>query len=77
MAENTSTPRLLSTRQAAALIGVGESTLEKMRVYGNGPKYVKLSKLPRGRVIYDLADVEKWLASLKRSNTSTSTKKAA
>ena len=70
MSEANRVSRLLSTKQAADIIGCGESTLEKMRVFGGGPKYVKLSKSRRGRVVYDPVDIEAWVADRKRSNTS-------
>lgn len=56
----------LNTGGAAAYLGLSESTLEKARVYGNGPRYVKLGRAVR----YRAADLEAWLAS--RTVTSTS-----
>jgi len=34
--------RLLTTRQAAEFLGLSESALEKYRVVGGGPRYLKL-----------------------------------
>ena len=45
------TPRYLDTRQAAGYLGIGASTLNRMRVSGEGPRYSKLGR----RVVYDLA----------------------
>lgn len=58
--------RRLKTRQAADYLGLGESTLEKLRVFGGGPFYEKLGR----SVVYDVEDLERWAASRKRSNTS-------
>ena len=77
MKDNTSLPRLLSTKQFAAMAGFGESTVEKLRIFGGGPPFIKLGKGRTGRVVYDLADIEKWLADRKRTNTSQRTPEAA
>ena len=42
------------------------TTLTKKRVFGGGPKYIKAGK----RVVYYCGDLDTWMASLKRSNTS-------
>ena len=38
----------LSTYEAAAYLGLGKSTLDKMRVTGIGPAFIKIGK----RVVY-------------------------
>ena len=58
--------KLLDTKAAAAVLSLSESTLEKMRVYGNGPKYLKLGRAVR----YRETDLQAWVAA--RSATSTS-----
>ena len=58
--------RRLKTRQAASYLGLGESTLEKLRVFGGGPVYEKLGR----SVVYDVDDLEHWAKSRKRSHTS-------
>jgi predicted DNA-binding transcriptional regulator AlpA len=63
----------LSTYEAAAYLGLGKSTLDKMRVTGIGPAFIKIGK----RVVYDPADLEAWSAQHKRSNTSQSAAAAA
>lgn len=52
---------------AAFYLKLSTSTLAKMRLRGDGPAYSKAG--PRA-VIYDLSDLEAWLASRRRSSTS-------
>ena len=53
--------------QAAEYLGLKPSTLAKMRVRGDGPTYAKLG---RKIVIYEISDLEQWIAGQKRSSTS-------
>jgi hypothetical protein len=57
-------PKLLS-HQAAAYTGFSKSTLEKLRVYGGGPLYIRIGRI----VVYDPNDLDDWLCSHKRSST--------
>ena len=58
--------RWLRTPEAAAYIGHGKSTLDKLRVTGGGPPFVK-----RGAaVVYDRADLDRWLEERKVRSTS-------
>jgi predicted DNA-binding transcriptional regulator AlpA len=57
---------LLSTEQAATLLGLARQTLAIMRVHGRGPRYVKLGR----RVFYDPADLSAWIEANKRRHTS-------
>lgn len=59
--------RRLRTPEAAAHCGLSASTFEKMRVRGDGPAFCKAG--PRV-VVYDVADLDAWLASRKRHSTS-------
>lgn len=77
MSDGSTVNRMLSTKQAAALLGIGESTLEKFRVFGGGPKYAKLGTSRRARVIYDPEDLRRWLDDRKRKNTSQKSNEAA
>ncbi len=52
---------------AAAYVGLSTSTLAKMRCRGDGPVYSKAG--PRV-VVYDMADLERWLAGRRRRSTS-------
>ena len=59
---------ILTTDQAAALLALGRSTLEKWRCPGAGPKFLKLGAR---RVGYDKADLDEWIALLpRRASTS-------
>lgn len=60
--------RLLDTTNAAKLLGVSNSTLEHMRVRGDGPRYFQ----PNGnrRVFYTEQDMLRWLASGEKRSTS-------
>jgi predicted DNA-binding transcriptional regulator AlpA len=58
--------RMLPAREAADLSGLSKSTLDKLRVFGGGPPYLKIGR----RVVYDPADLVQWLASHRRESTS-------
>jgi excisionase family DNA binding protein len=58
--------KMLATPQAANYVGLGKSTLDKARLNGNGPRYVKLGR----RVLYDSTDLDTWLNQHRRSSTS-------
>ncbi|RVU07011.1 DNA-binding protein [Novosphingobium umbonatum] len=48
---------LMKTSEAAAFLGVSQSTLEKLRLSGNGPRYLRIA----GRSIrYRVADLDAW-----------------
>jgi predicted DNA-binding transcriptional regulator AlpA len=57
---------LLSTEDAASIVGLSPQTLAILRVEGGGPKYVKLGRSVR----YDPADLAAWIAANKRASTS-------
>jgi excisionase family DNA binding protein len=56
----------LTVSQAADYIPCGISTLNKLRVSGGGPRFIKIG----GRVLYDVRDLDKWLENCKRYSTS-------
>jgi len=58
-------------REAAAFLRLSERTLERMRVTGDGPPFVKAGH----RVLYRQADLDEWVAA--RVRTSTSDRRAA
>lgn len=61
-------PEILSTHQAAQYLRLGPSTLEKWRVFGTGPIFIKLGTR---RIGYLRSDLEAWLAARPRlSSTS-------
>lgn len=50
--------RIFRTRDAARYLGVSASTLEKLRLSGGGPRFMRLG----GRAVgYDIADLDAWL----------------
>jgi excisionase family DNA binding protein len=51
------TTHLLTVREAAAYLRCGVSTLNKLRVTGGGPMYVKML----GRVLYKLDDLDRYI----------------
>ena len=58
--------RKLSVQEAARFLGLSTSTLNKLRLTGNGPRYLKLGR----RVLYDIRDLEVWVVERKRNHTS-------
>lgn len=64
---STNTPQpALYTEQAATFLGLAESSLEKMRCYGGGPKFIKMGK----RVTYRLQDLEAYQSERVMASTS-------
>ena len=54
--------RYLSAADAAKYTGVGKRTLARLRDKGGGPPYIK----PQGgRVVYEVGDLDKWMAERK------------
>jgi Helix-turn-helix domain len=58
--------KYLITREAAEILGLSPRTLEKHRVYGTGPRFLKLG----GRVVYKIEDLRSWAERGARSSTS-------
>jgi excisionase family DNA binding protein len=57
---------LLNTEDAAKRLSISRSTLEKLRVTGGGPPYLKLGRSVR----YRAEDISRWLLDRVRLNTS-------
>jgi len=57
---------VLKTDEAAERIGLSVSTLEKLRVYGGGPKFLRLGRAVR----YRQTDLESWMAARVVGSTS-------
>jgi excisionase family DNA binding protein len=57
---------LLTQAETAELLRLSERTLERWRVTGGGPVFVKLGK----RVLYRKADLDEWIASHLCNSTS-------
>jgi hypothetical protein len=51
---------------AARYTGTSASFLNKRRVFGGGPQYLKLGR----KVLYDQGDLDAWMAAHKRQSTS-------
>jgi excisionase family DNA binding protein len=60
------TPKYLSVEEAARYCRVSASTFNKLRLYGGGAPFLKIGR----RVLYDLADLDAWLAAQRRRSTS-------
>jgi hypothetical protein len=58
--------RLINTDKAADVLGVSCQKLNKMRVYGGGPHYIRIGS----RVLYDERDLEKYVAQRRQHSTS-------
>ena len=60
------TQGLLNTIEAAEALRLAAGTLEKLRTYGGGPRYVKLGRAVR----YRREDLDAWLSDRLIANTS-------
>lgn len=58
--------KILTVREAANFAKVSKSTLDKARVAGTGPPFIKIG----GAVRYRLSDLENWLNSRVFQSTS-------
>jgi predicted DNA-binding transcriptional regulator AlpA len=58
--------KLYSVEETAAKTGVSVSTLNKWRVAGSGPKFIKLGR----RVLYRDEDIQAFITAGIRSSTS-------
>ena len=67
-----SIPRRMRTQEAAQYVGLAKSTLDKLRLEGGGPVYLKLGKA----VVYEVADLDAWCNASRRSHTAESTPEA-
>ncbi len=63
---SSSSSSRLTVPVAAGYLGLSVSTLNKLRVFGGGPIFLKLGR----RVAYDVTDLDAWLASKRRRSTS-------
>lgn len=56
---NLDPDRMLTTKEAASLLGVGPSMLERLRWMGAGPPWIRPT---RGRVVrYRQSDIRGWI----------------
>ena len=49
--------KILTPKEVSQYIGIGIHTLALYRIYGNGPKYLKLGRVVR----YKLGDILDWI----------------
>ena len=61
---------LLTTAEAAHVLRLSPRTLERFRVEGTGPSYLKAGPGKRARVLYRLDDLQAWLNQSRFSSTS-------
>jgi hypothetical protein len=59
------TPKL-NVRQAARYLGLSKSYLDKLRLTGGGPPFLRLGR----RILYDHGDLENWAAKHRCTSTS-------
>jgi hypothetical protein len=62
--------QFLTTIEVAGILRISRRTLERMRVEGTGPRYLKVGPGKRSRVLYRQQDVEDWLARFNFGSTS-------
>jgi len=60
----------LTTIEVAEMLRLSRRTLERMRVEGTGPRYLKAGPGKRSRVLYREADVLSWLERYQFGSTS-------
>lgn len=60
----------LNSQEAADILRISIRTLERMRVEGTGPRYLKAGAGTRSRVLYRLADLDEWLQGRSFHSTS-------
>lgn len=58
---------LLTPREAATYLRVSKSYLDKLRVYGGGPRFLRPGKR---KILYRKSDLNAWLASQSFDSTS-------
>jgi len=57
------TDSLLTTKQAAALLGLSPKSLRQMRCDSTGPRCLKLGTTKQARSLYRRSDLERWVRS--------------
>ena len=65
MLNHPQTKQWMRTEDAARYMHHSPKTLEKWRVYGTGPEYVKMGRV----VLYDRGAIDKFLDSHRRLST--------
>ena len=60
----------LTTVEAANFVRLSPRTLERLRVQGTGPLFIKAGRGKRARVLYRIADLQEWLNATVYQSTS-------
>lgn len=60
------TEEFLTPKQAADYLRVSKSYLDKLRVYGGGPKFLRFGR----KILYRKAELNRWAAERSFSSTS-------
>lgn len=60
----------LTSNEAAAVLRISPRTLERMRVDGSGPRFIKVGAGKRSRVLYREAELVAWVDKLSFGSTS-------
>jgi hypothetical protein len=68
--QSMTTEALYLTVEAAARLRLSPRTLERFRVSGDGPRYVKAGPGKRARVLYRQSDLDAWLKQFSFASTS-------
>lgn len=58
--------RIVGTSEAAMYVGLAASTLERKRLTGGGPAFVRLGGR---RIGYELAELDRWVERQKRQSS--------
>lgn len=67
MSEGWNDLQLFTTEEAATYLRVSKSYLDKLRVYGGGPRFLRLGKR---KVLYRKSDLDAWLGRQSFESTS-------
>jgi hypothetical protein len=67
------TNRYLSTQEAACYTKLGKSTLERMRIEGNGPTFIRATPT---RVVYSVDDLDAYLVARRHQSTAAADRSA-
>ena len=60
-----STDRLLSTAEAARVVGMTQKTLRELRCQRRGPRCLKAGDSKQSRVRYPLSGLQQWVAQME------------
>lgn len=52
---------MLTNKEAASYLRLSYRTLERLRVQGTGPRFMKAGSGAKARVLYDVTDLQEWL----------------